>query len=96
VPSPSSFTSYLRSYGTLQILQKVSAIIFGKPYQGRYYDEYVRAIRQVLAELDLSNLVVVTNMAFGHNEPMCILPYGAMAELDCTKKTFTILESGVV
>ncbi|MDD3902219.1 MAG: LD-carboxypeptidase, partial [Sphaerochaeta sp.] len=41
VPSPASFTSYLRSYGTLQILQKVSAIIFGKPYQGRYYDEYV-------------------------------------------------------
>lgn len=96
VPSPASFTSYLRSYGTLQILQKVSAIIFGKPYQGRYYDEYVHAIRQVLAELDLSNLVVVTNMAFGHNEPMCILPYGAMAELDCTKKTFTLLESGVV
>ena len=96
VPSPSSFTYWLRSYGTLGLLQKVSALIFGKPYQGKYYDEYVQAIRQVLDELNLSHLVVVCNMAFGHNEPMCILPYGARAEIDCSKKTFTILESGVV
>jgi muramoyltetrapeptide carboxypeptidase LdcA involved in peptidoglycan recycling len=34
-------------------------------------------------------------MTFGHNEPMMCLPFGAMAELDCDKKTFSIIEAGV-
>ena len=36
---------------------------------------------------------VFYNGSFGHNEPMCVIPYGVMAELDCDKMTFTILES---
>ncbi|WP_242827184.1 hypothetical protein [Butyrivibrio hungatei] len=32
---------------------------------------------------------------FGHSSPMFILPYGARAEIDCEKKTFSVLESGV-
>ena len=33
---------------------------------------------------------------FGHASPICILPYGAEAELDADALKFTILESGVV
>lgn len=35
------------------------------------------------------------NMNFGHTAPMMILPYGAMAEINCDENKFSILESGV-
>jgi len=34
-------------------------------------------------------------MSFGHNQPMTCLPYGALAEIDCEKEEFSILEPGV-
>lgn len=38
---------------------------------------------------------VLYNMNFGHNAPMCTLPYGAKAEIDCEKIGFKIIEAGV-
>ena len=32
---------------------------------------------------------------FGHTEPMCVLPYGVQAEIDCDNRRFLILEAGV-
>ena len=51
---------------------------------------------KIIEELDLLELPIIYNMTFGHNEPMTCLPYGALAEIDCDNKTFSILESGVV
>lgn len=96
MPDPSFFKYWLRNYGSQNILQKAKAIIFGKPYQEKHYEEYKNAIMKVMAELGLHHLPVVFNMSIGHNEPMTCLPYGALAEVDCDKKTFSILESGVV
>jgi muramoyltetrapeptide carboxypeptidase LdcA involved in peptidoglycan recycling len=96
IPEPLYIENCLRNYGSLGILQKVNAIIFGKPYQEKYYDEYKSSILKIISELGLYHLPIVYNMPFGHNEPMICLPYGAMAEIDCNKKTFSILESGVV
>lgn len=31
----------------------------------------------------------------GHNQPMCVLPYGVEAEIDCNNKTFSIVDTGV-
>lgn len=95
-PQPNFFEYWLRNYGSQGILQKSNGIIFGKPYQEKYYHEYKKAILKVLHELHLYDLPVIYNATFGHNEPMCILPYGAMAKIDCDNKTFMILESGVV
>lgn len=96
MPEPKYIEWWLRSYGSMGILQKAKALLFGKPYQGRYYDEYKDSIMKIISELQLFNLPVIYNMSFGHNEPMCILPYGALAEVDCENQTFAILESGVV
>jgi muramoyltetrapeptide carboxypeptidase LdcA involved in peptidoglycan recycling len=41
------------------------------------------------------DLTIVTEMDFGHTCPVFTLPYGAMAEIDHDRKTFSILESGV-
>jgi muramoyltetrapeptide carboxypeptidase LdcA involved in peptidoglycan recycling len=47
-------------------------------------------------ENNLYNTPIVYNMTFGHNQPMCVLPYGVLAEINCEEKTFSILESGVL
>jgi len=96
MPEPAYIKYWLRNYGAQGILQSVKGILFGKPYQEKYFEEYKEAILCVLTEYNLPELPVVYNATFGHNQPMCILPYGAMAELDCDNKTFAILESGVL
>jgi len=53
-------------------------------------------ILKVLHEEGLTNLPVFTGVAFGHLNPMTVLPIGVEAEVDCDNKTFTILESGVI
>ncbi|WP_411680236.1 S66 peptidase family protein [Clostridium thailandense] len=96
MPEPTYIEYWLRNYGSQCILQKVKAIIFGKPYEEKYYNEYKSSIMKIISELELYDLPIVYNMSFGHNEPMICLPYGAMAEIDCNKKTFSILDSGVL
>ena len=96
MPNPSYIEYWLRNYGSQGILQKVKAIIFGKPYQEKYFEEYKNSIMKVISELGLIDLPIVYNMTFGHNQPMTCLPYGAMAEIDCDNKRFTIWESGVI
>lgn len=66
--------------------------LFGKPYQGKYYDEYKDVIKTVIKEYGIVDTPVVLNMSFGHNQPMCIIPYGAMAEVNCKDRSFVILE----
>jgi muramoyltetrapeptide carboxypeptidase LdcA involved in peptidoglycan recycling len=95
MPPPNFVECWLRNYGSQGILQKARAILFGRPYQEKYEAEYRAAIRRVMTELGLNRMPLMCNMSFGHNEPMCVLPYGALAEVDCEKRTFTILEPGV-
>ena len=95
MPPPDFVRYWLRNYGSMGVLQRVRALLFGKPYQEKHYEAYRDAIRRVLAEWGLSGLPVLANMSFGHNEPMCVLPYGALAEVDCENGTFSILEPGV-
>lgn len=95
MPAPTYIEYWLRNYGSQGILQQAKAIVFGKPCQEKYYEEYKCSIQKVLTELGLNNLPVLYNASFGHNEPMICIPYGAMAEVNCNDKTFSILESGV-
>lgn len=68
---------------------------FGKPKDEMYYEEYKHEILQVMKEHNLEDLPILYNFNFGHTEPKFILPYGAMAEIDCENVSFSILESGV-
>ena len=95
MPAPVFIEYWLRNYGSQGILQRAKALLFGKPYQEKYYEEYKTSILKILSELGLYDLPVICNMSFGHNQPMCMLPYGAMAEVDCENKTFSIIEPGV-
>ena len=59
-------------------------------------DVVADVILKVLHEDGLTNLPVLTGVEFAHSNPMTVLPIGVEAEVDCDKRTFTILESGVV
>lgn len=87
--------SWLRNYAAQGILHKVNGIIFGKPQDEKYYDDYKKVIQEVMKENNLENLPVLYNLNFGHTKPKTVLPYGVMAEIDCSRETFAILESGV-
>lgn len=96
-PSPTYLEYGLRNYGSQGILEKINGIIFGKPYDNKYYEEYKNVINKVIInELNLKDLAIMYNMSFGHTDPMMIIPYGALAEIDCKNKKFSILESCVI
>ncbi|MEK4487194.1 S66 peptidase family protein [Psychrobacillus sp. FSL H8-0484] len=95
MPEPTSIEYWLRNYGSQGILQQAKGIIFGKPQNEKYYEEYKESILRIMKELDLNELPILYNMNFGHTEPKFVLPYGAMAEINCDHVTFSILDSGV-
>lgn len=86
----------LRIYGINGILDKIKGIIFGKPQDEAFYEEYKETIKAVMKEFGKEDLPILYNMNFGHTEPKFCLPYGALAEIDCEHITFSILESAVI
>lgn len=55
----------------------------------------LRPSRAIRHEEGLESLAVVTQMDFGHTDPMLVLPYGVQAAVDCDAKQVAIIESGV-
>lgn len=96
MPRPENLLYALRNYAAQGILKRINGMIFGKPYHNKYYDEYKEVIIKALKEYSLESLPVLYNLSFGHTSPMIVLPYGALAEIDCTQSTFSILEAGVI
>ncbi|GAB3800722.1 hypothetical protein GCM10028868_25010 [Virgibacillus kimchii] len=94
-PDPGMLKYWLRNYAAQGILQKANGIIIGKPQDEEYYEEYKEEILTVMKEYSLEDLPILYNLNFGHTEPKFILPYGALAEMDCENGRFSILESGV-
>lgn len=90
------FEDNLRNYGMIGILNRINGIIFAKLQEAKFYEEYKPVIKKVLAEFGKDTMPVLYNASFGHNEPKCCLPMGAMAEINCINKSFSILESGVM
>ena len=59
-------------------------------------NDYKNALLKAMEALNLSDLPVLFNLPFGHTSPICVLPYGAMAEIDCDNALFSILENRVI
>jgi muramoyltetrapeptide carboxypeptidase LdcA involved in peptidoglycan recycling len=86
---------WLRWFNAAGITERISGIIFGRPVSEKSYTAYKPAIGRILAEAGKPGLPVLYNLNFGHASPLMCLPYGALAEIDCERMTFSILESGV-
>ena len=55
----------------------------------RYY------LRKVInEEVHREDMIILENVDFVHRTPMTVLPTGAMCEVDCENKKFSILEAG--
>ena len=98
-PSPDAVMYGLRTFAALGVLHKLSGILFARPggqIPPEKFKEYDKAILRVVSgEEGLGDLPVVTNMDFGHTDPMFVIPYGIEAEIDCKEQQFSILESAV-
>lgn len=78
-------------------LQKIKGIILGKANENTLFQEEKNEIVRIISDqCGLFDLPVLYGLNFGHSSPICILPYGAMAEISCDSQTFSILESGTV
>jgi muramoyltetrapeptide carboxypeptidase LdcA involved in peptidoglycan recycling len=95
-PTPDLLTWTLRTFVATGIIDKIAGIVVGKPLDEAYYEEYKAVYRSVIGfEAGRPDLPILYNLNFGHTSPLFILPYGAMAEINCEDSTFTILEPGV-
>ncbi len=86
---PWLFEDMLRALVTVGTLERTSGIIFGKPYNNKYYQEYREIIEKIVQEIDYQG-AIVANMNFGHTQPMFSIPYGGIGIIDPIQKTFTI------
>ena len=97
-PSPELVKQWLKGFADLGILQVLGGILFarpgGQPDVGSHQG-YDCAILEALDEVGLGQLPVVTNLDFGHTDPMFNLPYGALAQLDCAGPELRILTGAV-
>ena len=59
---------------------------------GRFLKRTLKGLSQILAAITAYGYY----HTFGHTSPICALPYGSMAEIDCENALFSILESEVV
>ena len=93
-PSEEKYRTRLRHYGEKGWFQNITGLLMGKPLGDRAeHDMLNRVTLEVLAEFGRPDLPVRANAGFGHNAPSGVIPMGAMAEIDCDRGRFTILEN---
>ena len=93
-PNEEKYRAKLRHYAQRGIFDRVSGLLMGKPLGDRAeHDMLNRVTLEVLEEFGRPDLPVLANASFGHNCTSGVIPMGAMAEIDCDKGTFTILEN---
>jgi muramoyltetrapeptide carboxypeptidase LdcA involved in peptidoglycan recycling len=99
-PSPATVKYGLRMYAVQGVLHKVAGILFARPggqISPDTFSEYDKALLQVVAEEEgLTDLPIISGVDFGHTDPICVLPYGIQAEIDCDRQQFRITENAVV
>ena len=99
-PPPEVVKYGLRTYAALGILQQLSGILFGRPggqIDPQTFSQYDDVLRLVVAEEEgLVDLPIITQMDFGHTDPMFVLPYGVQAEIDYDNRQFSITENAVI
>lgn len=76
-PTPQDFRKMLKTLKQNGVFNKASGVLFGKPQDQVYMQEYMQIIQE-----ELSDKKVLFNLNFGHAYPHCIVPYGITAKVD--------------
>lgn len=94
---PEDVTTFIVRLKKQTMLHNLNGILFSKP--GGYgmkvelFNDYDKALLQAFQKDNKAIPPIVTCMDFGHSDPMFILPYGVLTEINPIKQTVTILES---
>jgi muramoyltetrapeptide carboxypeptidase LdcA involved in peptidoglycan recycling len=95
MPSPQRVDALLMDYENMGVLGCISGLLFANPYG--YTDAARQELRAVLLERTRGfDFPIVTDMDFGHTQPMMTLPLGCRAEIDPGAQRFALVESAVV
>jgi len=98
-PTPNQVKRMLRPLAAMNIFNNLSGILVGRPGgnipEERFpeYDEAIHAT--VVEEAGCVDVPIITNMDFGHTDPMFVIPYGVQTEVNCDTQQITLLESAV-
>lgn len=95
-PPPRDIERLVRHLAAVGVIERIAAVLLGRPGGGELavdaHAAYDAALLGVLRqELGRDDLPIVTGMDFGHTDPSFVLPYGAMAEVDCVDKRFQLI-----
>lgn len=97
-PSVDYVVRALRNYAATGILERANGIIVGRganlPEDEQ--DRYDQAFMHVVQKECHLNIPIISQMDFGHTDPMFLLPYGAKAEIDADVGEFSVLDSAVI
>lgn len=100
-PPPENVTYLLRTLALTGELQALAGIVFARPggvdlpveEHGTYDDAILRVVRD---EQGLHDMPVVTNVDFGHTDPIWTVPQGTVVRVDPATRTITFTEPAVV
>lgn len=99
-PAPDLVTRFLRVLALTGELHRLRGLVLGRPGGDQlpiedhpaYDDAILRVVRD---EQGLDALPVVTNVDFGHTDPMWPVPQGVQVRVDPTAERITFLDSAV-
>ncbi|AOU05354.1 MULTISPECIES: S66 family peptidase [Legionella] len=98
--TPLALKRILRNLAAQGILSKIAGVLFSKPGGSHVFfpqfKEYGKAILEVFDEFEIPRASIVINMDFGHSDPMWIMPYGCLAEINPFEETVSLLETAVL
>lgn len=72
-PTPDQLRVMLENLKAAKVFEHAAGLLFGKPQDEAYYDEYKTVIQEVIANPEFP---VLYNLNFGHAYPRTLLPYG--------------------
>lgn len=93
-PEPESVRDTLYSMASQGILGNLTAILVGRPKNGKYYQEYNEVILEVLEDFNI-DIPVIVNCHFGHAWLWHVMPIGCKVRVDADNKKITLIESSV-
>ena len=99
-PPPEMLEHFVRSLAAMGCLEPLAGILLGRPggqidpaLFPAYGDTLCRTVHE---EYGLRELPIVSNMDFGHTDPMMVLPLGLRLRIDFERRELSILEAAVV
>lgn len=86
-PTPVEFAKMIDLLMSKNIISESAAILFGKPQDEIFIDEYEKILREKIKDTP-----ILFNMNFGHALPHAILPYSKTAKVDFENLLVEILD----